>query len=196
MTKAITVGQYLIQKLLQHGVNHVFGIPGDYIIRFWTAMTHSDLKYIVTTKEDAAGFAADAYARINGLAAVCVTYCVGGFNITNPIAGAYAEKSPVIVISGAPGLKEREKNPLLHHKVRDFSTQKEIFEKITVASTLLDNPETACAEIDRMIYMALRYKRPVYIEIPRDMIDVPCHIRKETVLRLEEDNLAVLKEAL
>ena len=196
MTKGITIARYLIQKLLQHGVGHVFGIPGDYIIRFWTAMTHSDLKYIVTTKEDAAGFAADAYARLNGLGAVCVTYCVGGFNVTNPIAGAYAEKSPVVVISGAPGVKEREKNPLLHHKVRDFSTQKEIFEKITVASTLLNDPETACSEIDRVIDMALRYKRPVYIEIPRDMIDMPCHIHKETVLHLEKDNLDVLKEAL
>ena len=64
------------------------------------------------THEPGAGFAADAYARINGIGLVCVTYCVGGLNVLNAIAGAYAEKSPVVVVSGAPGRKDREKDPL------------------------------------------------------------------------------------
>jgi indolepyruvate decarboxylase len=122
------------------------------------------------TREDSAGFAADAYARIHGLGCVCVTYCVGGLSTCNSIAGAYAEKSPVIVLSGSPGLAERARNPLLHHKVRGFETQFEVFEKITVASTVLDKPETALSEIDRVLEAALRYKRPVYIEVPRDQV--------------------------
>ena len=71
-----------------------------------------------TCDEQGAGFAADAYARVRGLGAVCVTYCVGGLKVANTTAEAFAEKSPVVVISGAPGMREREKNPLLHHKVR------------------------------------------------------------------------------
>jgi TPP-dependent 2-oxoacid decarboxylase len=74
------------------------------------------------------------------------------------------------VISGAPGIRERVKNPLLHHKVRNFDTQYKIFQELTVASTVLDNPETAFAEIDRVLAAALRYKRPVYIELPRDIV--------------------------
>ncbi|MGE3821229.1 MAG: alpha-keto acid decarboxylase family protein, partial [Isosphaeraceae bacterium] len=98
------------------------------------------------------------------------TYCVGGLSLCNSVAGAYAEKSPVIVISGSPGLSERARNPLLHHKVRNFETQFEVFEKITAASAVIDDPLTAFHEIDRVLAAATRYKRPVYLEIPRDMV--------------------------
>jgi indolepyruvate decarboxylase len=98
---------------------------------------------------------------------------VGGLKVANATAQAYAEKSPVVVISGAPGMREREKNPLLHHKVREFNTQKCVFEQLTAASTVLDDPQTALQEIDRVLHTALRHKRPVYIELPRDMISVP-----------------------
>jgi len=168
-----TVGEYLIQRLYAHGVRHVFGIPGDYVLGFYEQLRHSPLKTINTCDEQGAGFAADAYARVRGLGALCVTYCVGGLKVANSTAEAFAEKSPVIVISGAPGMKERAKNPLLHHKVREFDTQKKVFEQLTVASTVLDDPQTAFQEIDRVINAALRYKRPVYIELPRDIVAMP-----------------------
>ncbi|HRI15962.1 MAG TPA: thiamine pyrophosphate-binding protein, partial [Verrucomicrobiota bacterium] len=113
-----TIGEYLIAQLAAHGVGHVFGIPGDYVLGFYEQLQKSSLKTITTSDEQGAGFAADAYARVRGLGAVCITYCVGGLKIVNPVAGAFAEKSPVVVISGAPGMGERERNPLLHHKVR------------------------------------------------------------------------------
>ena len=99
------------------------------------------------------------------MGAVCVTYCVGGLSLCNSIAGAYAEKSPVVVISGSPGLGERINNPLLHHKVRDFHTQADVFEKICVAGAELDDPHEAFREIDRVLDAAARYKRPVYFGI-------------------------------
>ena len=137
MAKLLSLGQYLLHQLQARGLRHIFGVPGDYILRFYSLIENSAIQHIGTTREDAAGFAADAYARVHGLGAACVTYCVGGLNLANPIAGAYAEKSPVVVISGAPGLKERQRNPLLHHRVRDFSTQREVFERLTVASAAL-----------------------------------------------------------
>src|SRR5438105_3884708 len=88
----------------------------------------------------------------------------------NSIAGAYAEKSPVVVISGAPGVDEKRSDPLLHHRVRDFNTQREVYEKITVASASLDDPLTAFREIDRCLAACDRYKRPVYLELPRDRV--------------------------
>jgi indolepyruvate decarboxylase len=169
--KASTIGEYLVNRLYAHGVRHVFGIPGDYVLGFYEQLLHSELKLITTCDEQGAGFAADGYARLRGLGVVCVTYCVGGLKIANTTAGAFAEKSPVVVISGAPGMKEREKNPLLHHKVREFDTQKKVFEQLTVASTVLGDPQTAFQEIDRVLHAALRYKRPVYIELPRDMVN-------------------------
>jgi TPP-dependent 2-oxoacid decarboxylase len=104
------------------------------------------------------------------LGVVCVTYGVGALKVINTTAQAYAEKSPVVVISGAPGLKEQVKNPLRHHKVRDFDTQKKIFDQITVASTILGDPQTAAYEIHRVLSAALRFKRPIYIKLPRDIV--------------------------
>jgi indolepyruvate decarboxylase len=168
-----SIGTYLIQRLHAHGVRHVFGVPGDYVLGFYQQLVESPLQIINTCDEQGAGFAADAYARVRGLGVVCITYCVGGLKVANTTAQAFAEKSPVVVISGAPGTNERMKNPLLHHKVRDFDTQLKVFEQLTVASTVLNDPETALREIDRVLAAALRYKRPVYIEIPRDMVTAP-----------------------
>ena len=98
-------------------------------------------------------------------------YCVGGLNVLNAIAGAYAEKSPVVVISGAPGRKDREKDPLLHHKVKTFETQRRIYDEVTVASTVLLDEQRAASEIVRCVEACLRHKRPVYIEVPHDIVD-------------------------
>ncbi len=167
-----TIGEYLLRKLESYGIEHIFGIPGDYVLRFYNLIEQSPIQHVGMTREDAAGYAADAYARTKGMGAVCVTYCVGGLSTVNAVAGAYAEKSPVVVISGAPGIKERGKDALLHHKVRDFHTQQRIYDEITVATALLDEPFTAFNEIDRVLDAVYRYKRPGYIEIPRDRVDV------------------------
>jgi indolepyruvate decarboxylase len=180
----MSIGEYLIQRLQDYGIADVFGIPGDYILSFYSMMEESPINVVGCTREDCAGFAADAYARIRGMGAVCVTYCVGGLSLCNSIAGAYAEKSPVVVISGSPGLRERTNNPLLHHRVRDFHTQYEVFEKLCIAGSELVDPSSAFREIDRLLDTAASFKRPVYLELPRDMIHVVpgvpheyCHVR-------------------
>src|SRR6187401_2202620 len=173
MRTSPAIGEYLIQRLYAHGVRDVFGIPGDYVLGFYDQLQRSKLRLVNTCDEQGAGFAADAYARIRGLGAVCVTYCVGGLKLANTTAEAFAEKSPVVVISGAPGMKERQKDPLLHHKVREFHTQKKVFEQLTVASSVLSDPQIAFQEIDRVLHAALRFKRPVYLELPRDLVHVP-----------------------
>ena len=168
----MSIGEYLIRRLQDYGIGHVFGIPGDYILGFYSLLEKSPLDIVGCTREDCAGFAADAYARVHGMGAVCVTYCVGGLSLCNSIAGAYAEKSPVVVITGSPGLGERVNNPLLHHRVRDFRTQYDVFEKLCIAGAELNDPLIAFHEIDRVLHAAASYKRPVYIEIPRDMVGV------------------------
>src|SRR5437867_5453124 len=173
MKPSPSIGEYLIRQLYAYGVRHVFGIPGDYVLGFYDQLAKSKLRLINTCDEQGAGFAADAYARVRGLGAGCITYCVGGLKVANTTAEAFAEKSPGVVISGAPGIKEREKNPLLQHKVREFDTQKKVFEQLTIASTVLSDPQTAFQEIDRVLHTALRFKRPVYIELPRDLVLVP-----------------------
>ncbi|HUY33518.1 MAG TPA: thiamine pyrophosphate-dependent enzyme [Pirellulales bacterium] len=181
-TAGVSIGEYLIRRMGDFGIRDVFGIPGDYVLGFYSMLEQSPINLVGCCREDNAGFAADAYARVNGMGAVCVTYGVGGLSLCNPVAGAYAEKSPVVVISGAPGLRERFNNPLLHHKVRDFGTQLDVFQKLCVATTELSDPAIAFREIDRVLVACQRHKRPVYIEIPRDMVkvvpDVPYEFRQ------------------
>jgi indolepyruvate decarboxylase len=165
------LGQFLFEYLYRRGVRHSFGVPGDFALPTFTWLEKSKIQSITMTHEPAAGFAADAYSRINGIGLVCVTYCVGGLNVLNAIAGAYAEKSPVVVVSGAPGRKDREKDPLLHHKVKTFETQRRVYDEVTVASTVLLDEQRAASEIVRCIEACLRHKRPVYIEVPHDMVD-------------------------
>jgi indolepyruvate decarboxylase len=193
---ATSIGQYLIDRLHAMGVDHVFGIPGDYVLMLYKMLEESPIEIVGMTREDSAGFAADAYARIRGLGCVCVTYCVGGLSTCNSVAGAYAEKSPVVVLSGSPGMSERDRNPLLHHKVKEFSTQFEVFEKITVASAVLDDPLNAFSEIDRVLAAAVRYKRPVYLEIPRDLVLARPVVPHRAPVGLPPSDPDALREAL
>jgi indolepyruvate decarboxylase len=168
-----TLGQYLFDTLHQRGVRHAFGIPGDFALPTFRWLEKSPIELITMTHEPSVGFAADAYGRVTGLGVACVTYCVGGLNLLNAVACAYAEKSPLLVISGGPSPNDRRGDALIHHKVRTFDTQRRIFEEVTVATAVLDNPETAAAEIHRVVDAILLHSRPGYLEIPYDLVDLP-----------------------
>lgn len=104
--RQLTVGQYLLDRLYSYGIRHIFGVPGDYVLRFNKLIEqYPDIQFINTTRENTAGCAADAYARLRGLGVACITYGVG-MNITNALAQAYVESSPLVVISGTVGLEE------------------------------------------------------------------------------------------
>src|SRR5215212_6143303 len=190
------LGQFLFDYLHRRGVRHSFGVPGDFALPTFAWLDKSQIESITMTHEPGAGFAADAYSRLNGIGLVCVTYCVGGLNVLNAIAGAYAEKSPVVVVSGGPGVKDREKDPLLHHKVRTFETQKHVYDEVTVASTVLLDEQTAAAEISRCVEACLRHKRPVYIEVPHDMVDREISTVQIPLATKVQSEPQVLKEAL
>src|SRR4051794_12259280 len=192
------MGQFLFEYLHRRGVRHSFGVPGDFALPTFAWLEKSKIEHITMTHEPGAGFAADAYARLRGMGLVCVTYCVGGLNALNAIAGAYAEKSPVVVVSGAPGRKDREKDPLLHHKVKTFETQRRVYEEVTVASTVLLDESTAAAEIVRVVEACQRAKRPVYIEMPHDMVDreIPIPAMPPSTLGVRDSDQAALAAAL
>ncbi|MBF0509656.1 MAG: alpha-keto acid decarboxylase family protein [Deltaproteobacteria bacterium] len=169
-----TIGKYLTKRLEQVGLKHIFGVPGDYVLQFFDCLEASSMKVICTCNELNAGYAADAYARINGVGGVCVTYGVGGFSLLNAVMGAYAERLPVIVISGSPKVAEYRHPHLLHHTIGDLNLQLRVYEHVTAASAILINPERAPQQIDETIAVCLRTRRPVYLEIPVDMVDRPC----------------------
>lgn len=165
-----TIGSYLLQRLHEAGADHIFGVPGDYVLPLYESIEHSPLEHIGTTREDTAAFAADGYARCRGIGALAVTYGVGALSVVNAVAGAQAESSPVVVVSGAPGVTEQREDPLLHHRFGPFTFQREIFERLCCMAVVLEDPIIAFRQIDRAIGAALRERRPVYIELPRDRV--------------------------
>ena len=138
----MTVGAYLIRRLEQLGLRHIFGVPGDYALTLFDFLEESGIELINTCNELNAGYAADGYGRISGLGAVCLTYGVGGFSAYNAVAGAFAERVPLVVISGGPKttLRNRLHPNLLHHTIGDMNLQRDIFERITQAAVVLTSP--------------------------------------------------------
>ncbi len=192
----VRLAAHLFDLLHRQGVDHAFGIPGDFALTLYDALADSPIAPIVMTHEPSAGFAADAYARMRGLGLAVVTYGVGGLNMVNAIAGAYAEKSPVVVVSGSPGVKERLERDLLHHKVKSFDSQRKIYEEVTIYAELLDDARSADAKIHRAIDYALTFKRPVYLEIPRDMVYAEIDVLPHGLRPVKLTDPETLEEAL
>jgi indolepyruvate decarboxylase len=169
-----TIAGYLLTRLRQAGLKHAFGVPGDYVLTFMDRLIESGIELVGTCNELNGGYAADAYARINGIGCLCVTWGVGGFSAMNAVAGAYAEQVPLVVLVGGPKTTQRRSSMLLHHGVGDFSTMMQAYSHVTVATALLDDAERAPEKIDRTLARCLAEKRPVMIEIPADMVDRAC----------------------
>lgn len=165
------LADYIFERIEKTGVEHTFGIPGDFVLPFYAAQTRTNLKTVVLTHEPSVGYAADAYARLRGLGVALVTYGAGGLNMINPVGLAYAEESPLLVISGAPETRFRKDKPQLHHCVKNFNTQHDVFAQVTASTSIVDNIKTAQAEIDRVFDTTLKLSRPGYIELPRDMVN-------------------------
>jgi indolepyruvate decarboxylase len=178
----VTVGQYLVQRLEAIGTEHVFGVVGDYVLNLMDILLDSPIQLISTCNELNAGYAADAYARLKGVGVACVTYNVGGLSLVNAVAGAYAELVPLVIISGAPSTAQQRENLLLHHTARDYNLQMSVFEKITVAAVRITSTTQAARQIDQTIAACLRERRPVYIEIPSDLVSQPCTVTEEIEL--------------
>jgi indolepyruvate decarboxylase len=191
---------HIFDSLHQQGVQHAFGIPGDFALTLYDALVQSEIEPIVMTHEPSVGFAADAYSRIRGLGLAVVTYGVGGLNMVNAVAQAYAEKSPLVIVSGAPGVRERQERDLLHHKVKTFDTQRRVYSEVTIYAAVLDNPTTADVQLHQALDYAMTFKRPVYLEIPRDMVQAEieeAEYHPPPVKHTDPDTLAeALAEAL
>lgn len=187
-----TIASELISALQRCGAREVFGIPGDFALPFFDALdADARLPLYTLSHEPSVGFAADAAARIRCAPSVAaVTYGAGAINVLNAVASAFAEKSPVVVVSGAPGANERRSGLLLHHQVKTLDSQFEMFRQVTCDQARLDDPATAGAGIARVLASARRCSQPVYVELPRDCADVAC------APSFEPDSPPVDREAL
>ena len=154
-----TVCKYLATRLEQIGLRHYFMVPGDYnLVLLDELLTNTSLEQIGCCNELNAAYAAEGYARVNGCGAVITTFNVGAFSALNGVAGAYAERLPVIFVSSGPNTNDAGANHILHHTLgtHDFSYQYEVIRRVTCAAVRILHPENAPAMIDEAIGAALR----------------------------------------
>jgi indolepyruvate decarboxylase len=177
----MSIGSFLINRLVSIGVSRIYGVPGDYNLEFLELLecTHR-LTFVGTCNELNAAYAADGEARLRGISVVLTTYGVGDLAALPGIAGSYAEGVPVLSISGAPPLRGIRSKALLHHTLADgnYGNVLNCFREFTVAQALI-TPENAVDEIDRVLRACWREKRPAHLQLPSDIcfteIDVPAH---------------------
>src|SRR4051812_35325219 len=166
--------EYLFDRVRELGVGHTFGIPGDFVLPVYAVQESLGFPTIVCCHEPGVGFAADAYARLKGLGVAIVTYGPGALNMLNPVACAYAEQSPLLIVTGGPEMTFRrgDHEVHLHHVVKSYESQSQIFREVTVDAAILDDPASAPDTIDRVLRNVISRKRPGYLEIPRDRVRV------------------------
>ncbi|MER5397409.1 thiamine pyrophosphate-dependent enzyme [Streptomyces sp. NPDC002599] len=179
MTESCTVGQYLVDRLRQLGLEHLFAIAGDYSIEWLNRyVAPSGTKIIEEVNEVNAGYAADGYARLRGIGALCVTYSAGALCAVNAVAGAYVEKVPLVLINGTPSVKKtitfEQTGFSAHHFISGRETDLQSFEHLTVAAIRIDNPDLAPTLIDYALTRCISERRPIYIELLQDMVDLEC----------------------
>ncbi len=178
-SQQMTIGDFLLRRLKEAGVRHLFGVPGDYNLELLQQLQDTGaLKWVGTCSELNASYAADGYARLNGLGALLVTNGVGALSAINGVGGSYSEHVPVICIAGSIPLRSIDRGLGMHHTMADGTWDHflDAYAHVTAAHARL-TPRNAATEIDRLILTAWREKLPVYMELPSDIgyleIEVP-----------------------
>ena len=183
------------------------GVPGDYSFGLCDAVeADPGVDFVTTASELAAGYAADGYARVNGIGALLTTFGVGELSAVvrpwagataarsvpgnvvlsiappwpqNAVAGAFAERVPLVCITGSPcrAILESGKHLVVHHSLLpqpggtpSFDVFARMHEHITGARAML-TPENARAEIERVLSVCTRFYQPVYIAVPADVAE-------------------------
>nr|WP_263314680.1 alpha-keto acid decarboxylase family protein [Mammaliicoccus sp. Marseille-Q6498] len=175
------IGEYLMDCLSTVGVEKVFGVPGDFNLAFLDdIVSRDDMDWVGNTNELNASYAADGYARLNGISAMVTTFGVGELSAVNGIAGSYAERVPVIAITGAPTTAVESAGKYVHHSLGEgkFDNYRKMFKEITTAQGYI-TVENAQVEIPRLIDAALAEKRPVHVHLPIDVAQTEIEIKNE-----------------
>lgn len=191
-----TIGAHLLRRLKELGCDHIFGIPGDFILPFFDQILASELELVSPCNEFNGGYAADAYARIRGIGAMAVTYGPGGMSMVNAVAGAYSENVPLVVISGGPETRDYLSPRLLHHVIEGkINATIDVFRPLTVCAEVISDPATAPARIDAALAQCIAHKLPIYLELPRDVqtAKIAAPAGALTPLRIESDDEALKK---
>src|SRR3954462_7198996 len=196
-TKGRTVIDYIVQRIADEGIQHCFGVPGDYAFPIGDAVDRNpNIKWIGCSNELNASYAADGYARARGAAMLSTTYAVGELSAINGVMGAKAERSLVFHVVGMPSYQNQRLRKTMHHTLGDGIFDKFIDISAQAAcSHALINPDNCVIEMERVIAEARRNNQPAYIVVPSDYAQAPVTPAEVRPLTLKS-NEASLKKAI
>ncbi|MFK8844964.1 alpha-keto acid decarboxylase family protein [Streptomyces sp. Ac-502] len=196
-----TVMDHLLDRLNAVGVRHLFGLPGDYNLALLDrVLAHPGVRWVGTASELGAAYAADAYGRTRGFGALLTTFGVGELSAVNGVAGAYAERVPLLHIVVGPTQDTEWAGSLVHHTMADgdFDRFARAHRHVVCADAVL-RTDNAVAEIDRVLTTCLRESRPGYLRVPRDVALAPAPPSRPSAIpeprRADKDSLAAFRAA-
>jgi indolepyruvate decarboxylase len=198
--KATTVIDYIVQRIANEGVEHCFGVPGDYAFPVGDAVDRNpNIKWIGCSNELNASYAADGYARARGAAMLSTTYAVGELSAINGVMGAKAERSLVFHVVGMPSYQNQRLRKTMHHTFGDgdFGNFINISAQAACCHAMI-NPDNCVIEMERVIAEARRNNQPAYIVVPSDYAQAsvaPTEVRPVT-LKSNESSLKKLVAAI
>ena len=168
-----TVPRYLVEQLRAEGVDVLFGVPGATCDPFFAATDEAGMRVVITASDLEAGYAADAYARCRGLAAVSVTYGVGTLALLPVVAGAFAEGSPMVLINGGPSSKDLalqdEDGTLFSHSCGLPDGDLQAFRPFTCYAARAERTDDVPRVMQEALRAARRHQQPVYVEIAKHL---------------------------
>ncbi|HIF1440095.1 TPA: acetolactate synthase AlsS, partial [Enterococcus faecium] len=159
----------VVESLINHHVDYVFGIPGAKIDGVFNELEDQGPELIVTRHEQNAAFMAQAIGRITGEPGVVIaTSGPGASNLATGLVTATAEGDPVLAIAGQ--VKRSDLLKLTHQSMDNAA----LFQPITKYSAEIQDPETISEVIANAYRMAKSSKKGAsFISIPQDVVDAP-----------------------
>ncbi len=194
-TKAATVIDYIVQRIADEGVEHCFGVPGDYAFQVGDAVDRNpNIKWIGCSNELNASYAADGYARVRGAAMLSTTYAVGELSAINGVMGAKAERSLVFHVVGMPSYQNQRLRKTMHHTFGDgdFGNFINISAQAACCHAVI-NPDNYVIEMERVIAEARRNNQPAYIVVPSDYAQAPVVPTEVKPLTLKSNETSLQK---
>jgi thiamine pyrophosphate-dependent acetolactate synthase large subunit-like protein len=196
----MSFGSEAVHLLQKYGVDTVFGIPGVHTIEYYRGVAETGVKSIVPRHEQGAGFMADGYSRISGRPGVCILVSGPGvLNAATPIAQAWHDSIPMLVLAASTDSSLRGKNRGPLHDVPD---QAAFFEQLCDRSVTVTDPDQFTEVIaETFLSWSRNRNHPVHISIPTDLLTLditPMHAQKINVVekRPIQPDLVQLKRLL
>ena len=166
----VSGAESLVQSLVAHGVDTVFGLPGVQIMPIFDALHgHPEIRVVNVRHEQAAAYMADGYARASGKPGVAlVVPGPGALNAAGALGTAYSASSPVLLISGQIGTGDLGRRRGVLHEVDD---QLEVFRPLTKWRHRVMEADGIPGAVHRAFQeLCTGRPRPVELELPPDVL--------------------------